>query len=85
MISWVTPIDRKGQVGPVRYATRRMTAISAELPPKADGAGCCFAICDQSGSAGAKLHFCLLCQLQGVLYLDAKVANRAFELRVAQQ
>ncbi len=31
------------------------------------------------------LHLCLLRQLQGVLYLDAKVANRALELHVAQQ
>ena len=41
--------------------------------------------CDQSGSAGAELHLYLLPQLQGVLHLDAKVTNRALELRMAQQ
>jgi hypothetical protein len=31
--------------------------------------------CDQSGSAVAKLHFCLLRQLQGVLHLDADIGR----------
>jgi hypothetical protein len=42
------------------------------------------AICDQSGSAGAKLHLCLFRQLQGVLHLDAKISDGALELGVAQ-
>jgi hypothetical protein len=42
-------------------------------------------IFDQSGSAGAKLHLCLLRQLQGVLHLDAKISDGALELGMPQQ
>ncbi len=63
-----------------------MTAVCAELPLRDDVSRIMLRhLRSIRLSPRAPLHFGLLRQLQGVLYLDAKVANRALELRVAQQ
>ncbi len=61
-----------------------MTAVCAELPLRDDVSRIMLRhLRSIRLSPRAPLHFGLLRQLQGVLYLDAKVANRALELHVA--
>ena len=65
---------------------RRTSAICAELPLGVDMSRIMSRHLRWIRLSSAQsLHLGLLRQLQGVFYLDAKVANRALELRVAQQ
>ena len=61
-----------------------MPLFAQTCRPGADVSRMILAIFDQSGSAGAKSHLCLVRQLQGVLHLDAKISDGALELGMAQ-
>jgi hypothetical protein len=72
--------------GPVEMTSRqRVSAICAELPPRAGVSQMMLRHLRSIRLRRAKLHLSLLRQLQGVLYLDAEIANRTLELGVAQQ